>query len=166
MERAGLPCAGASPGPDRPSDPARRVRAHLLWSLNPLMLLALHGQRAQRRPRRRRWGIRAFRPAPGQFPPRPAGRAPARARRRDQSAIRALRRGPGLDRPALQTRPRQPWPSSAAAILIPSYLLAGRAAISATLRPEPSVPAQPGLWSDVAKVLGWQQQIVRTNTLA
>jgi hypothetical protein len=52
----------------------------------------------------------------------------------------------------------------AAAVLVPSYLLVGRAAISATAGMATLPPNM--LWLDIAKVLGWQNAIVRTNNLA
>ena len=138
------------------ADPARRVRAHLLWSLNPLMLLALMAN----------------------------GHNDVLAAAAGASALFALRRvdsrrallaglllglatatkaqyalfGAGLAWTARRspTRPRRPGPG-AAAILIPSYLLAGRAAISATLGLARSIRPS-GMWSDAAKLLDWQQQ--------
>jgi hypothetical protein len=51
----------------------------------------------------------------------------------------------------------------AAAVLVPAYLLAGRAAISATVGMTGLTPTRP--WAAVASVLGWQHEFVRTNTL-
>ena len=145
------------------TDPARRIRAHLLWSLNPLMLLALMAN----------------------------GHNDVLAAAAGTSALFALRRvdsrrallaglllglaaatkaqyalfGAGLAWTARHSRRALTILAlGAAAILIPAYLLAGRAAISATLGLRSIRPS--GLWSDAASVLGWQHQIVRTNNLA
>ncbi len=59
------------------SDPARRARAHLLWSLNPLVLWGADGQRPPGHVRRRCQLLRA---GHGALPPgRAAGRVTARA---------------------------------------------------------------------------------------
>jgi hypothetical protein len=136
------------------NNPAHRARAHLLWSLNPLMLWAAmaggHNDVVAAGA-----GVTALfvlsRPAPTRTllagaaaglaiavkaPFALFGTGLAWAARRPPRALAAL---------ALGT----------AAILVPSYLLAGRAAISATMTMGTSTPV--GIWSDVARVLGWRQ---------
>jgi hypothetical protein len=145
------------------SDPARRIRVHLLWSLNPLMLFALMAN----------------------------GHNDVLAAAAGASALLALRRasslrdllaglllglaiaikaqyalfGAGL---AWAVR-RHPAALAAAglttaAVLVPSYLLAGRAAISATLGLTKVAPTGP--WLDVAHALGWTHEYGRINILA
>ena len=144
------------------TDPARRIRAHLLWSLNPLMLLALMAN----------------------------GHNDVLAAAAGTSALFALRRvdsrrallaglllglaaatkaqyalfGAGLAWTARHSRRALTILAlGAAAILIPAYLLAGRAAISATLGLTNLKSAGP--WFAVAKLMGWQHQIGTVNIL-
>jgi hypothetical protein len=145
------------------SDPARRIRVHLLWSLNPLMLFALMAN----------------------------GHNDVLAAAAGASALLALRRvsslrgllaglllglatavkaqyalfGAGL---AWAIR-RHPAALAAAvltttAVIVPSYLLVGRAAISATLGLTNVAPTGP--WLDAARALGWTHEYGRINTLA
>lgn len=145
------------------SDPAQRVRAHLLWSLNPLMLFSVmaNGHNdvlasaagacalfALRRVDLRRalmagalLGLATAVKAPYAL----FGVGLAWTARRSPRALAAVALG-------------------AAAVLVPSYLLAGRAAISATaglatVRPDL-------LWLDVARLLGWEHATASLNTVA
>jgi hypothetical protein len=144
------------------SDAARRARAHLLWSLNPLLLLAIMANghndvlaaaagtfallalRRVKSPTALLAGL-LFGLAVGikaQYALFGAGLA--WTARRLTGALAALLCG-------------------AAAILVPAYLVAGKAAISATAGL--TAVAALGPWAVVAKVLGWQNAIARTNTL-
>jgi Glycosyltransferase family 87 len=144
------------------SDAARRARAHLLWSLNPLMLIALmaNGHNdvlpaaagatalfALRRVTSRRallagllTGLAAAIKAQYAL----FGAGLAWAARRSPRALAALILG-------------------AAAIGVPAYLVAGRAAISATAGLTGVSPVGP--WSAVAAALGWQHAMTRVNAL-
>ena len=53
----------------------------------------------------------------------------------------------------------------AAAVLIPAYMLAGRAAISATTTGLASGERPDLLWHEAARLLGWQNATARTNTV-
>ena len=146
------------------SSPSRRVRAHLLWSLNPLMLLAVlanahndvlavaAGASALFAFRRAnsRWGLLAGvllgLATAIKAPYALFGAGLTWAARRSLRTLAALALG-------------------AAAVLVPSYLLAGRAAISATTTGMGSSVPPTFLWEDVARVLGWQYAISRVNTL-
>jgi hypothetical protein len=144
------------------SDAARRARAHLLWSVNPLMLFAIMANGHNdvvavaagasalfvlRRVESRRALLAgvlvglatAFKAQYALF-----GAGLAWAARRSPRALAALAVG-------------------AVAILVPSYLLAGRAAISATGGMIHLPPTGP--WLAVAKVLGWADSIARINVL-
>ena len=145
------------------SDPARRIRVHLLWSLNPLMLFALMAN-----------GHNDVLAA--------AAGASALLALRRVSSLRGLLAGLML---GLATAVKAQyalfgvglaWAArrhptalaavvlAAAAVLIPSYLLVGRAAISATLGLTNVSPSGP--WRDAAHVLGWTYDYGRINTLA
>jgi hypothetical protein len=144
------------------SDAGRRVRAHLLWSVNPLMLFAVMAN-----------GHNDVLAAV-------AGASALFAIRRADSS-RALLAGALL---GLATAIKAPYAlfgagvawvarrsprtlaalaMGAAAVVIPSYLVAGRVALSATAGVTTVRPDL--LWFDVAEVLGWQHAIVRTNAL-
>ena len=144
------------------SDAARRVRAHLLWSVNPLMLFAImaNGHNdvvaaaagvsalfALRRVDSLRGllaGILLGLAAAVKAPYALFGLGLAWTARRSPRVVAAVALG-------------------AAAVLVPAYLLAGRAAISATVGLTGHWPVGP--WSTVAAHLGWQHEFVRTNTL-
>jgi hypothetical protein len=143
------------------SDAARRARAHLLWSVNPLMLLALMAN-----------GHNDVLPA--------AAGAAAVFAVRQVSSRRALLAGIllglaaaakaqyALFGAALAWAARQSPRTltalalGAAAIVIPAYLLAGRAAITATAGLTGVAPIGP--WSVVARILGWQHRMATVNT--
>ena len=141
------------------SDPAHRTRAHLLWSLNPLMLFAIMANghndvlaaaagvsalltiRRMNSIRSLLAGIllglaTAFKAQYALF-----GAGLGWAARRNPRAFTAMALG-------------------AAAILIPSYLIAGHAAINATI----GITAMPsnGPWLTAARILGFQHS---ANTL-
>jgi hypothetical protein len=144
------------------ADAARRARAHLLWTLNPLMLIALMANGHNdvlaaaagasalftlRRLSGRRAliaGILLGLAAAVKAQYALFGVGLAWAAHRSPRALTALALG-------------------ATAILVPVYLLAGRAAISATAGLTGVSPVGP--WSAVAKVLGWQQAMTRINAL-
>jgi hypothetical protein len=145
------------------SDAARRVRVHLLWSVNPFMLFALMAnghndvlavaagasalfvlKRVDYR-RALLAGVLIGLATAIRAPYALFGVSLAWTARRSPRALAALAMG-------------------AAAVLVPSYLLAGRAAISATAGMATLPPNL--LWFDIARVLGWQNAIVRTNNLA
>jgi alpha-1,6-mannosyltransferase len=144
------------------SDASRRVRAHVLWSVNPLMLWALlaNGHNDVLAAAAGVSALFALRRVDS-LRPLLAGALLGLA-----AAIKAdyLVFGAGL---AWAAR-RLPYALVAvalgvAAILVPSYLVGGRVAISATLglaRVKPN-----GQWLDVARALGWQHDIVRINDL-
>lgn len=145
------------------SDPAQRARAHLLWSLNPLMLFSVMANGHNdvlaaaagacalfvwRRVNLRRAlmagalvGVAAAVKAPYAL----FGLGLASTRWRSPRAMAALALG-------------------AATVLVPSYLLAGRAAVSATAGLAAVKPDL--LWLDAARLLGWQHAAARLNTMA
>ena len=141
------------------SDPARRTRAHLLWSINPLMLFAIMAN----------------------------GHNDVLAAAAGVSALLAIRRmdsirsllagillglataikaqyalfGAGLGWAARRNpRALTAMAVGAAAILIPSYLIAGHAAINATIGMTALSPTGP--WLTAARILGLQHS---ANTL-
>jgi hypothetical protein len=144
-------------------DAARRVRVHLLWSVNPLMLFALMANghndvlavaaAASALIALRRTDVRRAVVAGALLGLATAVKAPyalfgiglAWGARRSPRALAALA-------------------AATMAVLIPSYLIAGRAAISATVGLQAVRPNL--LWLDIARVLGWQNAIVLTNRLA
>jgi hypothetical protein len=143
------------------SDAARRARAHLMWSVNPLMLLALMAN-----------GHNDVLPA--------AAGAAAVFALRQVSSRRALLAGILLGLAAAAkaqyalfgaalawTARRSPRALTAlalgaAAIVVPAYLLAGRAAISATAGLTGVAPIGP--WAALARILGWQHRLATANT--
>jgi hypothetical protein len=143
------------------SNAAWRARAHLLWSVNPLMLLGLmaNGHNdvlaaaagasalfALRQVNSRRAllaGILLGLATAIKAPYALFGAGLGWAARRSPRALAAL---------AIAT----------AAVLVPAYLLAGRAAISATAGLTGVAPIGP--WSAVARVLGWRHATVQVNT--
>jgi hypothetical protein len=142
------------------SDAARRARAHLLWSVNPLMLLALMAN-----------GHNDVLPA--------AAGASAVFALRQVSSRRALLAGILLGLAAAAkaqyalfgaalawTARRSPRALTAlalgaAAIIIPAYMLAGRTAIAATAGLTGVAPIGP--WTAVARILGWQHRMATIN---
>ena len=146
-------------------DTARRVRAHLLWSLNPLMLWAVmaggHNDGlavgfgasalfALRRAESRRailagllLGLAAATKAPFAL----FGAGLAWAARRSPRSLAALAAG-------------------AAVILIPGYLLAGRAAMSATMGVATMRPVGYTPWFAVIRVLHLAHAVSSINALA
>lgn len=145
------------------SDPAQRVRAHLLWSVNPLMLFSVMANghndvlavaagacaifTLQRVELKRALMVGALLglATAVKAPYALFGVSLAWTTRRSPRALAALIFG-------------------ATAVLVPSYLLAGRAAISATaglatVRPDL-------LWLDAARLIGWQDATARLNTVA
>ena len=146
------------------SDAAHRVRAHVLWSLNPLMLWAVmaggHNDGlavafgasalfALRRADSRRailtgllWGLAAATKAPFAL----FGTGLAWAGRRSLRSLAALMAG-------------------AAVIVIPSYLLAGRAALSATMGVATMRPVGYTPWFAVIRVLHLAHAISSINAL-
>jgi hypothetical protein len=146
------------------SDAARRVRAHLLWSLNPLMLFAVLGN----------------------------GHNDVLAAAAGTSALLVMRRidsGRGLLAGLLlgiATAIRTPYAlfgvglawcarrqprvltvlsAGLIGVLVSGYLIAGRAAISATTTGLASGEHPDVLWHEAAGLLGWQHALARTNTL-
>jgi len=146
------------------SDAARRVRAHLLWSVNPLMLFAvlanghndvlaavagacallvikrvdsLRGLLA---------GVLLGLATAIRVPYSLFGAGLAWAVRRSPRALAALILG-------------------AAAVLVPSYMLFGPAAIKATTTGLASGERPDLLWHDAAGLLGWQHAMALTNIL-
>ena len=145
------------------SDPAHRTRAHLLWSLNPLMLFAIMAD----------------------------GHNDVLAAAAGVSALLAIRRldsirsllagillglasafkaqyalfGAGLGWAARRNpRALTAMAVGAAAILIPSYLIVGRAAISATMGMTALSPTGP--WLTAARILGLQHSANRLGLIA
>jgi hypothetical protein len=145
------------------SDPAQRVRAHLLWSLNPLMLFSVmaNGHNDVLAVAAGAWALLTLQRvdlrraliAGALLGVATAVKAPyalfgvglAWTARRSPRALTALALG-------------------AAAVLVPSYLLAGRAAISATAGLATTKPDL--LWLDVARLIGWQHAAARVNIVA
>lgn len=151
------------------SHEARRVRAHLLWSINPIMLWAVmaggHNDIlavaagtmslfAAQRMGSNRWlvagiflGIAAAIKAPCAL----FGLGVAWEARRSVRALTNIVLG-------------------AVAIIIPSYLIAGRAAISATIGVGTGPPVGQSIWAAVTvvltKVLHWHQPSAIVNSLA
>ena len=141
---------------------ARRVRVHLLWSLNPLMLWAamasghndvigaLSGMAAlfvMRRVNLRQAilsGVLVGMAIGIKAPYALFGAGLAWAARRSPRAVAAISVG-------------------AAAVVIPTYLVAGRAAITAVLGVGGLAPV--GMWYDAARVLGWQHSGETIDTL-
>ena len=145
------------------SDPGRRIRVHLLWSLNPLMLFALMAN----------------------------GHNDVLAAAAGASALLTLRRvtslrglitglligvavavkaqyalfGAGLAW-AVRRRPAVLALAAftTAALLVASYQLAGRTAIAATLGLTNLAPTGP--WLDASHILGWTHEYGRINTVA
>ena len=135
------------------SDAARRVRAHLLWSVNPLMLWAVMagghndglaacigaaGLFALSTVKVRRAllaGVLVGLAAAMKAPCALFGLGPAWATRRSYRTLEALALG-------------------AAVVLIPTYLLAGRAAISASMGVATLPPVHYVPWFAVVRVLG------------
>jgi hypothetical protein len=145
------------------SDPARRIRVHLLWSLNPLMLFSLmaNGHNdvlAAATSASALLALRRVNSLRGLLAGLLLGLATAV---KAQYALFgaglawALRRHPAALAAAALT---------AAAVLVPSYLLVGPAAISDTLGLTNVAPTGP--WRDAAHVLGWTHEYGRINTLA
>jgi hypothetical protein len=144
------------------SDTPRRVRIHLLWSLNPLMLWAvmasghndvlgvLFGIAALFAMRRTNFcttvlsGVLLGLAAGIKAPYALFGAGLAWAARRSPRALAALSLG-------------------VAAVLIPAYLVAGRAAITAVLSVGSGAPA--GLWYDATRVLIWPHGAGTVDTL-
>jgi Glycosyltransferase family 87 len=145
------------------ADAGRRTRAHLLWSVNPLMLFAVMASGHNdvlaaaagasalfvlRRVDSRRAllaGVLLGLATAVKAPYALFGAGLVWAARRSPHAITALAAG-------------------AATILLLGYLLAGWAAISATAH---LASVQPDLlWLDLVKALNWQQSITRVNILA
>ena len=149
------------------SDAARRLRAHLLWSVNPLMLLALlaggHNDAVAvavgasalfvvpRADSVRSMlsgalvGVATAIKAPYAL----FGAGLAWAARRSPRTLAALALG-------------------AAAVLVPSYLLAGRAAISATFGQAATPPIGPTPWEvllRVSKVVHWHVPTAGINLM-
>ena len=145
------------------ADAGRRARAHLLWSVNPLMLFAVMASghndvlaavagasalfvvRRPDSPRALLAGVLVGLATAVKAPYALFGAGLAWAVRRSPRALTALVVG-------------------AAAILTLGYLLVGTAAISATAG---LASVQPDLlWLDLVKALDWQQSITRVNVLA
>ena len=145
------------------ADAGRRVRAHLLWSVNPLVLFAIMASGHNdvlaaaagasslfvlRRVNSRRAllaGVLLGLAAAVKAPYALFGAGLAWAARRSPRALIALAVG-------------------AAAILVVGYLLVGWAAISATAG---LASVRPDLmWLDLVKALNWQQSITKVNILA
>jgi hypothetical protein len=143
-------------------DESRRIRAHLLWSLNPLMLWAvmagghvdglaigfgLTALFAMRRVDSRRallagvlLGLASAIKAPYAL----LGAGLAWAARRSPLALAALGSG-------------------AAVVTIPCYLLAGRASIAAVVGLAKGAPVDYVPWSAVARALHWHDPTARIN---
>ena len=146
------------------SDAARRVRAHLLWSLNPLMLFAVLGN----------------------------GHNDVLAAAAGASALLVMRRidfrrgllaglllgiaiaiktpyalfGVGLAWSARRhLRVLAALSVGLIGILLTGYQIFGRAAISATTTGLASGEHPDVLWHEAARLLGWQDALARTNTL-
>ena len=144
------------------SNVVRRIRVHLLWSLNPLMLFAIMANGHNdvvaatagvsallvfRRINSLRGlfaGILLGLAAAIKAPYALFGLGLAWSARRSPRALTTVVLG-------------------AALALVPVYLFAGKAAIYATAGMRYLPPTGP--WSDAAKVLGWEHEFVKTNTL-
>jgi alpha-1,6-mannosyltransferase len=144
-------------------DPERRVRVHLLWSLNPLMLFAimvnghndvlasLAGMSALLTLRRANslmaflsgvlLGVAIAIKAPYAL----FGLGLAWMVRRSRGAVGAL---------ALGT----------AAVVVPGYVLAGKRSISAAVGLTSVRPS--GLWIDIVGLVGWQHELSRASDVA
>jgi hypothetical protein len=145
------------------SDPARRTRAHLLWSINPLMLLALMAN-GHNDVLAAAVGVSAL----------------LAIRRMDSirsllagillglaSAIKAQYAlfGVGLGWAARRNpRALTAVAVGAAAILIPSYLIAGRASINSTIGITALSPTGP--WHTAARILGLQHSAGKLGLIA
>jgi alpha-1,6-mannosyltransferase len=141
------------------SDPARRTRAHLLWSINPLMLFAIMAN-GHNDVLAAAAGVSALLAVGrmGSVRSLLAGILLGLA-----SAIKAqyVLFGAGLGWAARRNpRALTAMAVGAAAILIPSYLIAGRAAISATIGI--TAMSSTGPWLTAAKIFGLQYS---ANTL-
>jgi hypothetical protein len=146
------------------SDSARRVRAHLLWSVNPLMLwavmagghndglaaaagaAALFALRSVSLRRAALAGILFGLAAAIKAPFALFGAGLAWAAGRSPRALTALGVG-------------------AAAVLIPGYVLAGRVAISASMDVARIAPVGDTPWFAAARVLSWQHEPARIDFL-
>jgi hypothetical protein len=145
-------------------DGTRRGRVHLLWTVNPLMLwavmagghndglavgmgaVALLGLRSTTARRAVPTGIflglaMAIKPPLAVF-----GTGLAWAARQSPRRLAALAAG-------------------SAAVLLPSYLLSGRIAISASTKTATLAPVGYTPWFAAARVLGWQHEPARIGTL-
>jgi len=142
------------------SDPARRVRVHLLWAVNPLMLFAVmaNGHNDVLAGAAGACALIAF----GRLDPRRALLAGALLGL--ATAVKAPYAvfGVGLAWAARRSpRVLAILATGTLAILVPGYLVAGRAAISATFETFPP----NGLWQDVARVLGVQNAFSTINAV-
>jgi hypothetical protein len=146
------------------SDLTRRIRAHLLWSVNPLMLFAVLAN-----------GHNDVIAA--------AAGACALLFMRRADFLRGVLAGALLGLAIAFKTPYAlfgaglAWASrhsprtlvavalGSAAILVPGYLVAGRAALAATTTSLASEERPDLLWHDAARLLGWQHSMARTNVL-
>ena len=146
------------------SDPAGRVRAHLLWSVNPLMLWAamagghndvlamgfgLSALCVLRRYSSRVMflsGVLIGLAAATKVPYVLFGAGPLWIKRRSPLSVTYLTLG-------------------MAAILVPSYILAGRIALSASLEQASTPPIGYVPWFAVVRILGWSNTTALINDL-
>lgn len=147
------------------SDGARRARAHLMWSVNPLMLFAVMAD-----------GHNDVLPAAM------AVTALVTLRRIDfrRGLFAGLLLGMAIGVKASfaiffiglawaargSVRALLALGLGVVAILVPAYLLAGQGAISASALGLASGEQPNLLWHDVSELWGWQDAVSRTNTLA
>jgi hypothetical protein len=146
------------------SDAARRVRVHLMWSMNPLMLFLLmaDGHNDVLAASLGAIALLALRKMDSRRALLAGGLVVLAI------AVKASYAGYGVAMAwAARRSPRglSCLALGAAAVIVPSYLLVGRTAISATTFGLMSGAPPNLLWHDAAGVIGWQDQVARVNAL-
>jgi hypothetical protein len=147
------------------SDTARRLRVHLMWSVNPLMLFLLmaDGHNDVLGAALGAGAIFALR----KVDPRRAFLAGCALVLATAVKSTYALYGVGLAWVARRSpRSLACLALGIAGVLIPSFLLLGRAGMSATTFGIVSGQPPNLLWHQIAGILGWQDAVVRVNTLA